>query len=80
MGERARPDEDGHPITLDALHSDYEVWCESKRLQAMSMDAFAQAFESVRDVPELAGNIKRVGDEYYGIKLKIARLPVRRGR
>jgi hypothetical protein len=83
LRERAVPVEEINPIAPETLHADYVLWCESKELQAMAMDAFAQAFERLRDVPELAGNIKKFGGRYYGIKLadtKVARLPVKRGR
>lgn len=84
MRVRATPTEEVNPIALDTLHADYEVWCMSKQLQAMTMDAFVQAFDRLRDVPDLAGSIQRFGNRYYGIKLvdrKVAKLPVqRRGR
>jgi len=38
-------------------------------------------FDQVREVPELAGKIRKFGSRYYGIRLlqqKIARLPTRR--
>ena len=54
---------------LEVLHTDYEVWCMQKELTAASMEAFAEEFDRVREVPELAGNIKKRGNRYYGIKL-----------
>jgi hypothetical protein len=81
MGERATPDEDGNAVTLEALHADYEVWCVGKGLQAMTVEAFAESLDRMREVPELAGNIKRVGNRYYGLKLvdaKLLKLPVAR--
>jgi hypothetical protein len=48
-------------------------------LQANSIDAFAEEFDRLRDVPEIAGNIHRMGNRYHGIKLadtKVAKLPL----
>jgi len=79
--ERTEPTGDPAAITIDNLHADYEVWCLSHGLQALSRDAFAMQFDHVREVPELAGTIRKFGSRYYGIRLlqqKIARLPTRR--
>lgn len=84
MRERAIPDEGRTPTALEALHADYEVWCVGKDLQAMTVEAFADAFDDLREIPELAGNIKKIGNRYYGLRLvdgKLVMLPVtRRGR
>jgi hypothetical protein len=81
MRKRALPNDVAIGITLDALHADYEMWCLSEALEAMSVDAFADEFDRLREVPELAGNIQKVGNRYFGIKLrssKVAKLPVPR--
>ena len=81
LRERAIPDEDGTATTLEALHADYEVWCIGKELQTMEVEAFADTFDRLREVPELAGNIKKIGNRYYGLRLmdaKLVRLPVTR--
>ena len=47
----------------------------------MTAEAFAEAFDLMREVPEVAGNIKKFGNRYYGIKLldtKVAKLPLPR--
>jgi hypothetical protein len=81
MRERAVPAEETTATTLEALHADYEVWCMSKELQAMDADAFADAFDRLRELPEIAGNVRKLGSRYHGIALadaKIAKLPVTR--
>jgi hypothetical protein len=81
MAKRAVPADSMIATTLDVLHGDYDVWCRGEGLEQMSVDAFADEFDRLREVPELAGNIQKVGDRYYGIKLrssKVARLPVPR--
>jgi hypothetical protein len=81
MAKRAVPADSMTATTLDVLHGDYDVWCRGEGLEAISVDAFADEFDRLREVPELAGNIDKVGNRYYGIKLrgsKVARLPVPR--
>jgi hypothetical protein len=77
MAKRALPTETTVPIALDVLHADYDAWCLGKGLQVISVDAFADEFDRLREVPEIAGNIHKVGSRYYGIKLrdtKVAKL------
>jgi hypothetical protein len=68
-------------ISLDSLHSDYDVWCRGESLEAIPVDAFTEEFDRLREIPELSGNIQKIGNRYYGIKLrnsKVARLPMPR--
>jgi hypothetical protein len=79
MRDRAVPTENGTSTTLEVLHADYEVWCSGRELKAMTVEAFTEAFDLMREIPEVAGNIKKFGNRYYGIKLvdtKVAKLPV----
>jgi len=79
MRDRAVPTENGTSTTLEVLHADYEVWCSGRELKAMTVEAFAEAFDLMREIPEVAGNIKKFGNRYYGIKLvdtKVIKLPV----
>jgi hypothetical protein len=78
LRERAVPADHTTATALDVLHADYEAWCMQMELLAGSMDAFAEEFDRIREIPELAGNIKKRGNRYYGIKLAgttVARLP-----
>jgi hypothetical protein len=77
LRERAVPAERTTATTLEALHADYEAWCADVGLSASSQEAFAEEFDRVREIPELAGGIDRRGDRYYGIKLSttVPRLP-----
>ena len=54
----------------------------SARTSALrNVDAFGQEFDRVREVPELAGKIRKFGNRYYGIRLvasNIAQLQPRR--
>jgi hypothetical protein len=79
MRDRAIPTENAAGTTLEVLHADYEVWCSGRELKAMTVEAFAEAFDLMREIPEVAGNIKKFGNRYYGIKLvdtKVAKLPL----
>jgi len=81
MADRTEPTEDTSAITIDELHSDYEVWCFGKGARAAALDGFATEFDRVREVPQLAGRIRKFGSRYYGIGLvdrKIARLTKRK--
>jgi len=79
LQERAIVSEDGSGTTLEALYDDYELWCERKGLTGTDMAEFADAL----DDPELAGNLRKVGNRYYGIRLletKVTKLPLPRRR
>ena len=81
MADRTEPTADPAAITIDELHSDYEVWCLSTGLQPLSREAFATEFDRVREVPQLEGKIRKFGSRYYGIRLidrKVAKLPTRK--
>lgn len=81
MAERTEPTGDTSAITIDELHADYGAWCVSRGLQTITIDAFANEFDRVREVPQLDGKIRKFGNRYYGIGLvdrKIARLTQRR--
>jgi hypothetical protein len=54
---------------LDVLHADYEDWCMGKCFTAHSAEAFAEEYDGVRWLPELAGNIEKQGNRYFGIAL-----------
>jgi hypothetical protein len=82
MAERTEPTGDTSAITIDELHADYEVWCFAKGLRATARDDYTSEFDRVREVPQLAGKIRKFGNRYYGIRLvnsNIARLPTRKG-
>jgi hypothetical protein len=79
MPDRTIPTEDGTSTTLEVLHADYEVWCCVRELKAVTVEEFAETFDRMREIPEVAGNITKRGNRYYGIKLvdtKVAKLPV----
>jgi hypothetical protein len=81
MADRTEPTEDTSARTIEELHADYEVWCLGKGLRAGACETFAQEFDRVREVPQLAGKIRKFGNRYYGIRLvssNVARLPARK--
>ena len=81
MADRTEPTGDTSATTIDELHADYEVWCFGKGLRATALGDFANEFDRVREVPQLAGKIRKFGNRYYGIRLvnsNVARLPARR--
>jgi hypothetical protein len=80
MADRTEPTVDTSAITIEEMHADYEVWCFERGLQATSLDAFTSEFDRVREVPQLAGQIRKFGSRYYGIGLvdrNVARLTKR---
>ena len=81
MADRTEPTGDTSATTINELYADYEVWCFGKRLRAIAVDDFANEFDRVREVPQLAGKIRKFGSRYYGIRLvnsNVARLSARR--
>jgi hypothetical protein len=78
MRKRAIPANGTTATNLEVLHADYEVWCMQTGLTSVSAEAFRDEFDNVREIPELAGNIRKQGNRYYGISLvdtKVASLP-----
>jgi hypothetical protein len=81
MADRTEPTADPAATTVEDLHADYEVWCLGREQQAQPLAAFANDFDRVREVPQLADKIRKFGGRYYGIRLvssNIARLPARK--
>jgi hypothetical protein len=57
------------------------VWCVGKNINAAKCGGFGDEFDRVREVPELAGKIRKFGSRYYGIRLvasNVAQLQPRR--
>src|SRR5262249_29163535 len=66
IAERATPTNDNRALGIDELHDDYVAWSGS---EPMPLDWFQREFDRAREVPELAGKIRKFGDRYYGIAL-----------
>jgi hypothetical protein len=75
LRERALPADTTTATTLEALHADYDAWCAQNEMGASSERAFAEEFDRLRGIPEIAGNVKKRGNRYYGIKLAVVALP-----
>ena len=56
-------------IGIEELHADYAAWCAERGLRAGSVAFFEAEFDRVRDLPDLAGKIRKFGDRYYGVGL-----------
>lgn len=69
MALRVVPATTASAIGLETLHDDYVRWCAGVGVHPNDAAAFASAFDAVRDMPELAGKIRRFGTRYYGIRL-----------
>ena len=69
MAARAVPAPDASAVSIEVLHADYQGWSGENRLPAMSVQAFSNEFDRLRDMPELAGKIRKFGSRYYGIRL-----------
>jgi len=81
VADRTEPTSDPSAVAIEDLHMDYEVWRLSNGLQSSSAGAFTDEFDRMRELPELAGKIRKFGSRYYGIGLidrKIARLAKRK--
>jgi hypothetical protein len=66
IAERAVPTNDNRAVGIEELHDDFVQWSSS---QPMSIARFQNEFDRVRDLPDLAGKIRKFGDRYYGIAL-----------
>jgi hypothetical protein len=69
MAARATPAGDASGVPVEALHADYQEWASEVSRPQMSAQAFRDEFDRVRDMPELAGKIRKFGNRYYGIRL-----------
>jgi hypothetical protein len=81
MADRTEPTADPAAITIDELHSGYELWCLSNDRRPLSKEAFVIEFDRVREVPQLEGKIRKFGTRYYGIRLierTVTKLPTRK--
>jgi len=66
IAERAVPTNDNRAVGIEELHRDYTTWSSSK---PMPLTRFQLEFDRARDLPDLAGKIRKFGDRYYGIAL-----------
>lgn len=69
MAEHARPTADATSVSIDELWNDYTGWCAANDLPATTAKKFANEFDRVREMPELAGKIRKFGNRYYGISM-----------
>jgi len=69
MAERATPSPDAGAVTIEELHDDFQVWCVTYALRGLRVSDFAEEFDRVREMPELAGKIRKFGNRYYGMTL-----------
>jgi len=66
IAERAMPTNDNRAVGIDELHRDYVEWSSST---AIPIVRFQRAFDQARELPDLAGKIRKFGGRYYGIAL-----------
>jgi hypothetical protein len=69
LAERAVPVAGNRASSVDELHGDYAQWCSAGGKNSVSAIAFEEAFDRARELPELAGKIRKFGKRYYGIGL-----------
>jgi hypothetical protein len=69
MAARATPAPDASAVAVEALHGDYQDWASEIGRPQMTVQVFRNEFDRVREMPELAGKIRKFGDRYYGIRL-----------
>jgi hypothetical protein len=70
MSARATPRSDGGATSLGDLLQDFDAWCRAEQLSGCETAAFAAAFDRLREMPELAGKIRKFGTRYYGIAVR----------
>jgi hypothetical protein len=79
IAERALPTNDNRAVGIEELHEDYVQWSS----EPMPIARFQREFDRVRELPDLAGKIRKFGDRYYGIALveqTVAPLAARQGK
>ncbi len=69
VAERAVPVSGNRAMGLSELYADYAAWCRQRNLETAPCVAFEHAFDAARELPELAGKIRKFADRYYGIGL-----------
>ena len=69
IAERAVPTCGKRAVGIEELHGDYASRSSSK---PMPLTRFQLEFDRARDLPDLAGKIRKFGDRYYGIALLAA--------
>jgi len=69
LAERAVPAVGSRAIGLDDLHANYVRWCAAGGREAAAVCVFEDAFDCARELPELAGKIRKFGKRYYGVGL-----------
>jgi hypothetical protein len=69
IAERAAPAAGNSAIGIEELHADYALWCRAGGLHVTSIALFEQELDRVRELPDLAGKIRKFGDRYYGVGL-----------
>ena len=69
LAERAVPTTSASAVDLSELHDDYEAWCEKHAHEARPMSEFEDALDAARELPDLAGKIRKFSTRYYGVAL-----------
>lgn len=69
VAERCVPIEGNRAISLEDLHADYLEWCAARQRELPELTMFERAFDQARQLPELAGKIRKFGRRYYGVGL-----------
>jgi len=69
LADRTEPTSVPAGISMHDLYTDYASWCSSHGMQAIVLQVFADEFDHVRRMPELADKIRKFGDRYYGLRL-----------
>jgi hypothetical protein len=78
LADRTEPTTNSRAVALNELYADYVAWCGSRDLLARELTRFADEFDNVRNMPELAGKIRKFGQRYYGLRLVAMRLLIGR--
>lgn len=69
LAERAEPVRGDRAIGIEDLHADYEQWCATRRRKSAALTTFELAFDEARELPDIAGKIRKVARRYYGVGL-----------
>ena len=69
LAERAVPATSAGAIDLSDLYVDYAAWCEERAHEARAVKEFEDALDAARELPDLAGKIRKFSTRYYGVGL-----------
>jgi hypothetical protein len=78
VAERTEPAPETVALGVEYLYDDYASWCRAHDLAVASFTTFIDAFDKLREHPDVGQKVRKFGRRYYGIRIAaqaIAQLP-----